>query len=77
MSARCRVCGREFFGERVPWHDPGDMTCPGSEAVIDWTPKSQKPGCECAWGHRNDLAYHVESCPWRQRMLRSSRGNRS
>lgn len=28
-----------------------------------------KPGCQCVYGHRNDVAWHVLSCPWRRRVL--------
>ena len=28
-------------------------------------PAPPKPGCECVLGHRNHVAYHVPTCPWR------------
>lgn len=30
-----------------------------------------KPGCQCFYGRRNDVAWHVGSCPWRQARLRA------
>jgi hypothetical protein len=32
-----------------------------------------KPGCVCVWGNRNDIAYHVPTCPWRIAMIGSGR----
>lgn len=28
-----------------------------------------KPGCTCRWGWKNEVSYHVESCPWRAARL--------